>query len=107
MYTIYYKLHVILMYFTKINLKYFSKLSAIIHVELFIYLSINFILYIFQDCQTSGGKCEITVDGFYLETVLCTIFGICWYKYFSKTIHHLQSKDLKHWHVDSKKHSQL
>ncbi|XP_001947097.1 acetyl-coenzyme A transporter 1 [Acyrthosiphon pisum] len=58
-------------------------------------------------CQTSDGKCEITIDGFYLETFLCTIFGIMWYQYFSKIIRNLQSKDLKHWHVDAKKHSKL
>lgn len=60
-----------------------------------------------QACQTANGKCEIIIDGFYIETALCTIFGILWYLYFTKTIRHLQSKDLRHWHINAKKYSLL
>ncbi|XP_050442543.1 acetyl-coenzyme A transporter 1 [Adelges cooleyi] len=60
-----------------------------------------------EACESSHGKCDITIDGFYVETVVCTIFGVLWYRYFSKIINQLQTKDLKHWHVNAKKYSLL
>lgn len=54
-------------------------------------------------CSLSHGKCQIIVDGFYIETLACTIYGVIWYCIFRKSIKNLQSKNVKEWHVVMKK----
>lgn len=53
-------------------------------------------------CSLSGGTCEVYIDGFYIETVICTIYGIIWFFIFRKIINKLQSKHVKEWHVEIK-----
>ncbi|KAL4098375.1 hypothetical protein QTP88_023000 [Uroleucon formosanum] len=53
-------------------------------------------------CSLSGGTCETYIDGFYIETVICTIYGIIWFFIFRKIINNLQSKHIKEWHVEIK-----
>jgi len=53
-------------------------------------------------CDNSKGTCQVTIDGFYIETFLCTIYGLIWYCIFKKSINDLQSKNVKEWHVKTK-----
>ncbi|XP_029343305.1 acetyl-coenzyme A transporter 1 isoform X2 [Acyrthosiphon pisum] len=53
-------------------------------------------------CSLSGGTCEVYIDGFYIETIICTIYGIIWFFIFRKIINNLQSKHVKEWHVEIK-----
>lgn len=53
----------------------------------------------FQDCVTIGGKCQIIIDGYYLECLICVIYGLLWYKWGSTQIRKLQAMPLKVWRV--------
>ncbi|KAE9541831.1 hypothetical protein AGLY_003822 [Aphis glycines] len=53
-------------------------------------------------CSLFGGTCEVFIDGFYIETIICTIYGIIWIFIFKKIINNLQSKNVKEWHVEIK-----
>lgn len=53
-------------------------------------------------CNLFGGTCEVFIDGFYIETIMCTIYGIIWIFIFRKIINNLQSKHVKEWHVEIK-----
>jgi len=53
-------------------------------------------------CSLSDGTCEVFIDGFYIETIICTIYGIIWIFIFRKIINNLQSKHVKEWHVEMK-----
>jgi MFS transporter, PAT family, solute carrier family 33 (acetyl-CoA transportor), member 1 len=53
-----------------------------------------------SQCTEDGGKCEITVDGFYIEAVINTCFGILWYLYTRRYAVKLQELPLEAWHVN-------
>lgn len=53
-------------------------------------------------CKSSGGVCQVTFDGFYIETIICTVYGVIWYLIFRKSINYLQSKNVDEWHVEMK-----
>lgn len=50
-----------------------------------------------NDCTKLGGNCETKLNAFYLETVVCTIFGIFWILVFRKVMYNLQSLPKKSW----------
>ncbi|VVC38259.1 Major facilitator superfamily domain,Acetyl-coenzyme A transporter 1 [Cinara cedri] len=50
-------------------------------------------------CNSTDETCHVFIDGFYIETFLCTIYGIIWYCAFKKSIITLQSKPIEEWHV--------
>lgn len=52
-----------------------------------------------EDCSKIGGKCRIDVDGYYIEVILCLIYGIIWYKWARSKINQLQKLPIKSWHV--------
>lgn len=53
-----------------------------------------------KDCEDSGGACNTLVDGYYLETIILTIFGFIWFKYWGqKVVRHLQLRPLESWKV--------
>lgn len=73
--------------------KLITKLNFYFFKHFFIYLKV---------CKSSGGICQVTIDGFYIETIICTIYGVIWYLIFRKSINYLQSKNVDEWHVEMK-----
>ncbi|XP_052872224.1 acetyl-coenzyme A transporter 1 [Anopheles cruzii] len=53
-------------------------------------------------CTEAGGQCGITIDGYYIEIVICLLYGIAWYRWGSRKIRHLQEMPLKAWRVARK-----
>uniref|UniRef100_U5EUI4 Putative acetyl-coa transporter n=1 Tax=Corethrella appendiculata TaxID=1370023 RepID=U5EUI4_9DIPT len=56
-------------------------------------------------CTSSGGKCDITIDGYYIEIIFCFIYGVLWYLWGKSKIYYLQNLPLKAWRVVSSKKS--
>lgn len=52
-----------------------------------------------EDCHKVGGQCRIDIDGYYIEIILCLIYGILWYKFSKTKINQLQKLPIKSWHV--------
>ncbi|XP_060833849.1 acetyl-coenzyme A transporter 1-like isoform X2 [Rhopalosiphum padi] len=52
-----------------------------------------------NECKSNGGDCITTVNGYYVESVICTIIGIVWYIIFKNKLEELQSKSPSHWVV--------
>ncbi|XP_060850017.1 acetyl-coenzyme A transporter 1-like isoform X2 [Rhopalosiphum padi] len=53
-------------------------------------------------CKTNGSSCFVLVNGYYVESVLCILFGIGWYYIFSGTFKSAQVKSSSHWMVNMK-----
>ncbi|XP_026823340.1 acetyl-coenzyme A transporter 1-like [Rhopalosiphum maidis] len=51
-------------------------------------------------CKTEGGDCVVTVNGYYIEMVVCTILGILWYGIFKNILKNLQTKCPSKWLVN-------
>lgn len=56
-------------------------------------------MFYFQLCIKGGGKCNITIDGYYIECTICLIYGLIWYKWGSKQIRYLQNQPMKIWRI--------
>ncbi|XP_022165996.1 acetyl-coenzyme A transporter 1-like [Myzus persicae] len=54
-------------------------------------------------CKTNGGDCIAIVNGFYLETAVCTIIGIIWFCLFRNVLKNVQTKDRSYWLVNIKR----
>lgn len=52
-----------------------------------------------DDCSKIGGKCRIDIDGYYIEIILCLIYGIIWYKWGRTKINQLQRLPVQSWRV--------
>lgn len=52
-----------------------------------------------EDCLKIGGKCRIDIDGYYIEVIICLIYGIVWYKWARTKINQLQRLPIKSWRV--------
>lgn len=50
-------------------------------------------------CSAEGGKCQIDIDGYYLEVVMNTLLGIVWVFWAKKVIAKLEKLPLSEWHV--------
>jgi len=46
-----------------------------------------------------GGTCNTLLDGYYLETVLCTAIGCLWLKWGRRKVNELQARDQHEWQV--------
>ncbi|XP_026804389.1 acetyl-coenzyme A transporter 1-like [Rhopalosiphum maidis] len=53
-------------------------------------------------CKTNRSSCFVLVNGYYVESVLCILFGIGWYYVFSGTFKSAQIKSSSHWMVNVK-----
>ncbi|XP_026811484.1 acetyl-coenzyme A transporter 1-like isoform X2 [Rhopalosiphum maidis] len=53
-------------------------------------------------CKTNRSSCFVLVNGYYVESVLCILFGIGWYYIFSGTFKSAQVKSFSHWMVNMK-----
>ena len=60
---------------------------------------ISFISSIWQACTENGGHCATQLDGYYVESVVCIVFGFVWLRWGGKIIKQLQSKDESAWKV--------
>lgn len=52
-----------------------------------------------EACSATGGKCDIRIDGYYIECLICLIYGIFWYKWGKTKINYLQSLPNRVWYV--------
>lgn len=52
-----------------------------------------------ESCHKLNGKCRVDFDGYYLECILCLIYGIFWFRWGKSTINHLQRLSTKAWTV--------
>ncbi|KAK5641244.1 hypothetical protein RI129_009791 [Pyrocoelia pectoralis] len=48
-------------------------------------------------CVKSGGKCITTIDGYYIETLVCAVIGFIWLSWGKKKIQHIQSLSEHSW----------
>ncbi|XP_018573648.1 acetyl-coenzyme A transporter 1 [Anoplophora glabripennis] len=54
-------------------------------------------------CLSKGGKCVTTLDGFYIETVICAVIGFVWLLWGSRKIRYIQSLDENAWKLHKRK----
>ncbi|XP_058460267.1 acetyl-coenzyme A transporter 1 isoform X1 [Malaya genurostris] len=52
-----------------------------------------------EACLNGGGKCELQIDGYYIEIVICLVYGILWFQWGKHKIRYLQSLPLSAWRV--------
>ena len=50
-----------------------------------------------EECNQKNGVCDVSLDGYYIEVVLCVLVGIVWYKWGRNKIIALQHKPLTSW----------
>ncbi|XP_050523109.1 acetyl-coenzyme A transporter 1-like isoform X7 [Daktulosphaira vitifoliae] len=58
-----------------------------------------------KDCDSSDKTCAVSVDGYYLETVICTIIGMIWYIIYNNKLRKMQVVSKENWSVKMKKSS--
>nr|CAD7447878.1 unnamed protein product [Timema bartmani] len=58
-----------------------------------------------QACVETGGTCNISLDGFYIESLFCFIFGWLWLSWGRNKIKELQRKPDKDWQVVRRRNS--
>ncbi|VEN54069.1 unnamed protein product [Callosobruchus maculatus] len=55
-------------------------------------------------CVSKGGKCVTTIDGFYVETVICIVIGFLWLSLWGKkTINYIQTLNDNAWKLNKRK----
>ncbi|XP_045448041.1 acetyl-coenzyme A transporter 1 [Melitaea cinxia] len=50
-------------------------------------------------CKNSGGTCDVRIDGFYIEVVICLVAGFLWLQWGKKTINRLQRLPNTAWQI--------
>ncbi|KAF5277548.1 hypothetical protein FQA39_LY18460 [Lamprigera yunnana] len=50
-------------------------------------------------CVQDGGKCSISIDGYYIETFICAVIGFMWLTWGRKNIRHIQSLEDNAWKI--------
>nr|CAD7259345.1 unnamed protein product [Timema shepardi] len=58
-----------------------------------------------QACVEAGGTCNISLDGFYIESLFCFIFGWLWLSWGRNKVKELQRKPDKDWQVVKRRNS--
>jgi len=56
-------------------------------------------------CETNEGDCVVIVNGYYVETAVCTMIGIVWFFIFRIILKNIQTKGPSDWLVNIKKPS--
>jgi len=82
-------------YFKEVKIKFQSTNSFSWGRQYLIVIEFCFLKF----CRASEGNCRISVDGFYIECVICVLLGISWFLWKRKETRHLDSLDLKEWKV--------
>ncbi|TRY96334.1 hypothetical protein DNTS_021832 [Danionella cerebrum] len=49
-------------------------------------------------CVREGGVCITTLDGYYVESLVCVLIGLCWWIFFAKRMKRLQEERPSAWH---------
>ncbi|XP_052007995.1 acetyl-coenzyme A transporter 1 [Xyrauchen texanus] len=49
-------------------------------------------------CISEGGVCVTAMDGYYVESVVCVVIGLCWWIFFGKKMKRLQEESPSAWH---------
>jgi len=60
-------------------------------------------LFLFQLCDTNGGSCVVSVDGYYITVVISLVIGFVWYGVFKNIIKNYQSLSASHWMINIKR----
>lgn len=55
--------------------------------------------FFFQECAAAGGTCHTTIDGYYLECLICLLYGVVWYYWGKSKIRSLQRLPMTAWRV--------
>lgn len=50
-----------------------------------------------EQCRLNDGHCSVTVDGYFVEVVLCLFVGLLWFRWGRNKIAALQNKPLSAW----------
>ncbi|EDO34028.1 predicted protein [Nematostella vectensis] len=50
-----------------------------------------------KTCTDAGGKCAITVDGYYIESVICVVIGFLWLRWKARDCRRLQELPPEAW----------
>ena len=56
-----------------------------------------------DSCNSAGGTCNVTIDGYYILCIGSAIFGLVWMVWAWKTIKRLQEIDVEKWRVTKSK----
>uniref|UniRef100_A0A3Q3QIL4 Acetyl-coenzyme A transporter 1 n=1 Tax=Monopterus albus TaxID=43700 RepID=A0A3Q3QIL4_MONAL len=48
-------------------------------------------------CVKEGGACVVTLDGYYVESVVCVVIGVVWWLWFGKKLRSLQQQSPAAW----------
>lgn len=51
------------------------------------------------ECVNNGGRCQIDIDGYYIEVAFNVVYGLLWYHWGKRTLEYLQKLQRKDWHV--------
>lgn len=54
-------------------------------------------------CSSQGGSCNVTLDGYTIQTILCMLIGFIWIFSFRDTVARLQSLPFREWMVVKEK----
>ena len=54
-------------------------------------------------CDSAGGTCDVTIDGYYILCIASAIFGLGWMVWAWRTIKRLQEIDVEEWRVTNSK----
>ncbi|XP_026884878.2 acetyl-coenzyme A transporter 1 [Electrophorus electricus] len=52
-------------------------------------------------CVKEGGVCVTALDGYYVESLVCVLIGLCWWIFFGKKMKRLQEESPSSWHCRS------
>ncbi|XP_055912515.1 acetyl-coenzyme A transporter 1 [Eupeodes corollae] len=58
-----------------------------------------------EKCTSSGGRCEIIFDGYYIEAIVCMLYGLVWLYFGRKYIKYLQNLPTRQWLVVNESNS--
>ncbi|XP_076850848.1 acetyl-coenzyme A transporter 1 [Brachyhypopomus gauderio] len=54
-------------------------------------------------CVKEGGVCVTALDGYYVESLVCVLIGLCWWVFFGKKMKRLQEESPSAWHCRIRK----
>uniref|UniRef100_A0A1A9ZLW7 Major facilitator superfamily (MFS) profile domain-containing protein n=1 Tax=Glossina pallidipes TaxID=7398 RepID=A0A1A9ZLW7_GLOPL len=52
-----------------------------------------------EECSLAGGECKIVFDGYYIESVVCIVYGVLWMVFARKWVAYLQNLPKRAWLV--------
>jgi MFS transporter, PAT family, solute carrier family 33 (acetyl-CoA transportor), member 1 len=52
-----------------------------------------------SECIENGGRCNIDIDGYYIEAAMNVVYGIIWYQFGKRTLNFLQELPISDWRV--------